>query len=82
MPSRGLAAVSAACAAITLIVVLAPFVPVGYRSRETHVFIDGTASVIVLLAAVLVAERFRRSALVGDLLLEGSRAATTFVCAG
>jgi signal transduction histidine kinase len=66
---RGLCAVVGAGAAITLLVIVAPFVHFGYRSAETHVFIDGTASVIALLGAVLLAHRFRRSGLLGDLLL-------------
>jgi signal transduction histidine kinase len=66
---RGLPAVVAAGAAITLLVIVAPFVHFGYRSAETHVFIDGAASVIALLGAVLLAHRFRRSGLLGDLLL-------------
>jgi signal transduction histidine kinase len=59
----------AAGAAITLLVSVAPFIHFGYRSRETHVFIDGAASVIALLSAVVLAQRFRRSGLLGDLLL-------------
>jgi signal transduction histidine kinase len=65
----GLPAVVASGAAITLLVIVAPFVHFGYRSAETHVFIDGAATVIALLGAVLLAHRLRRSGLVGDLLL-------------
>src|SRR3954452_4067870 len=65
----GLPTVVAIGAAITLLVSVAPFIHFGYRSAETHVFIDAVASVIALLGAVLLAERFRRSGLAGDLLL-------------
>jgi signal transduction histidine kinase len=61
--------VAAGAAASTLMVALAPFVHFAYRSSATHLFIDTAATVIALLAAVLLLQRYRRSALPRDLLL-------------
>jgi signal transduction histidine kinase len=66
---RLIAAVAAAATAITLLVGVAPFLHFAYRSAATHVFIDTAATVIALLVAILLAQRYRRSALAGDLLL-------------
>jgi signal transduction histidine kinase len=64
-----LGGIAAGAAGTTLLVVLAPFVHFAYRSSATHLFIDTAATVIALLAAVLLLQRYRRSALPRDLLL-------------
>jgi signal transduction histidine kinase len=66
---RLIAVVAAVAAAITLLISVAPFLHFAYRSAATHVFIDSAATVIALLVAILLAQRFRRSGLAGDLLL-------------
>jgi signal transduction histidine kinase len=66
---RAIAAVAAVAAATTLLVGVLPFVRFAYRSAATHVFIDTAATVIALLVAILLAQRYRRSALLADLLL-------------
>ena len=69
-PPWGLvAAVTAAGAALTLLVGVVPSIHFAYRSPATHVFIDTAATVIALLAAILLVQRYRRSALARDLLL-------------
>ena len=67
--ARPIAAVTAAAGAITLLVGGLPFVRFAYRSAATHVFIDTAATVIALLVSMLLVERYRRSALLRDLLL-------------
>jgi signal transduction histidine kinase len=67
--ARRIAIVAGAAAAITLLVSFAPFLHFAYRSSATHVFIDTAATVIALLAAILLVQRYRRSALLRDLLL-------------
>src|SRR3954452_1528776 len=64
-----IATVGVAAGAITLLVSVAPFLHFAYRSAATHVFIDTAATVIALLVAVLLAQRYRRSAQLRDLLL-------------
>ena len=66
---RRIATVGVAAGAITLLVSVAPFLHFAYRSAATHVFIDTAATVIALLVAILLAQRYRRSALLRDLLL-------------
>jgi signal transduction histidine kinase len=66
---RLIAVVAALAGAITLLVSVAPFLHFAYRSAATHVFIDTAATVIALLVAILLLQRYRRSALPGDLLL-------------
>jgi signal transduction histidine kinase len=61
--------VAGAGAAITLLVGVLPSVQFAYRSPAAHVFIDTAATVIALLVAILLAQRYRRSALARDLLL-------------
>jgi signal transduction histidine kinase len=64
-----LATVSAAGVAITLLVGVLPSIHFAYRSPAAHVFIDTAATVIALLVAILLAQRYRRSALARDLLI-------------
>jgi signal transduction histidine kinase len=64
-----LGAVAATAGAITLLVSVLPFVRFAYRSPEAHVAIDTAATVIALLGAFLLFQRFRRTAARGDLLL-------------
>jgi signal transduction histidine kinase len=66
---RPMLAVCGVGAAITLLVAVAPFLHVAYRSPAAHVAIDTAASVIAVLAAFLLLERFRQTALRRDLLL-------------
>jgi signal transduction histidine kinase len=69
---RLLAAGSVIAAAITLAVILAPFLRFAYRSPAAHVAIDSAASVIGLLAAYLLYDRLRRTGSRADLLLFGA----------
>ena len=46
-----------------------PFARFGCRSRAAHVAVDTAASIIALLGALLLFERFRHTALRRDLLL-------------
>jgi signal transduction histidine kinase len=62
-------AVGAAGIAITALVSVAPFVRFAYRSPSAHVAIDTAATITALLAAFLLYERYRQSALRRDLLL-------------
>jgi hypothetical protein len=62
-------AVGVAGLAITVLVSVAPFIRFGYRSPAAHVAIDTAATIIALLAAFLLLERFRQTALRRDLLL-------------
>jgi signal transduction histidine kinase len=67
-------AVGAAGIAITGLVSVAPFVRFGYRSPAAHVAIDTAATIVALLAAFLLFERFRQTALRRDLLLAAALA--------
>ena len=62
-------AVGAVGIAITALVSVAPFVRFAYRSPAAHVAIDTAATIIALLAAFLLFERFRQTGLRRDLLL-------------
>jgi signal transduction histidine kinase len=75
-------AVGAAGTAITALVSVAPFVRFAYRSPAAHVAIDTTATITALLAAFLLYERFRQTALRRDLLLATALAvmASTSLC--
>jgi signal transduction histidine kinase len=64
-----LLAVCAAGAAITLLVSVGPFARLAYRSPAAHVAIDTAATVISVLAAFLLFERLRQTALRADLVL-------------
>jgi signal transduction histidine kinase len=64
-----LGAVAATAGTITLLVSVLPFIRLAYRSPEAHVAIDTAATVIALLGAFLLFQRFRRTAARGDLLL-------------
>jgi signal transduction histidine kinase len=66
---RLIGGVAAVAGVVTLLVSVAPFLHFAYRSVATHVFIDTAATVIAMLVAVLLAQRFRRSAVASDLLL-------------
>jgi signal transduction histidine kinase len=67
--ARPMLAVGAVGIAITALVSVAPFVRFAYRSPAAHVAIDTAATIIALLAAFLLFERFRQTALRRDLLL-------------
>src|SRR5512132_93468 len=62
-------AVGAAGVGLTTLVSVAPFVRFAYRSPAAHVAIDTAATIVALLAAFLLFERFRQTALRRDLLL-------------
>jgi signal transduction histidine kinase len=62
-------AVGAAGIAITALVSVAPGVRFAYRSPSAHVAIDTAATIIALLAAFLLLERFRQTGMRRDLLL-------------
>jgi signal transduction histidine kinase len=62
-------AVGATGLASTALVSVAPFIRFGYRSPAAHVAIDTAATIIALLAAFLLLERFRQTTLRRDLLL-------------
>jgi signal transduction histidine kinase len=70
---RGLAtpmlAVGVAGIAITALVSVAPWVRLAYRSPAAHVAIDTAATIIALLGAFLLLERFRQTGTRRDLLL-------------
>ena len=59
-------------AAITIVVIVAPFLGFAYRSPAAHVAIDSAAAVIGLLAAYLLYDRLRRTGSRADLLLFGA----------
>ena len=65
-------AIALAAALVTLLVSVLPTVSFAYRSKPGHVAIETAATLIGLLAALLVAGRFRRSGEVADLLLTGA----------
>jgi signal transduction histidine kinase len=65
-------AVAFVAATATVLVSILPFVSFAYRSSPGHVAIETAASIIGLLAAVLVAGRFRRSGELADVLLTGA----------
>jgi signal transduction histidine kinase len=67
-------AVGVAGVAITVLVSVAPFVRFAYRSPAAHVALDTAAAIIALLAAFLLFERFRQTALRRDLLLAAALA--------
>lgn len=68
--ARRLALIAAGTAAVfTLAVSVAPSLRFAYRSESAHVALETAAGLIVGLAAYLVIQRFRRSALLSDLLL-------------
>jgi signal transduction histidine kinase len=69
---RTVFAIAVAAALMTLLVSLLPTVSFAYRSRPGHVAIETAATLIGLLAALLVAGRFRRSGELADLLLTGA----------
>ena len=71
-PRRVVAIASIAAAAATVFVTLAPWVSFAYRSPGTHVAIETAATLIALLASLLVFGRFVRTAQRGDLLLAGA----------
>jgi signal transduction histidine kinase len=67
-------AVAAAGVAITVLVSVAPFARFGYRSPAAHVAMDTAATIIALLGAFLLFERFRQTELRRDLLLAAALA--------
>jgi signal transduction histidine kinase len=67
--ARLIVTATAAAALLTAVVSAVPSVHFAYRSAATHVFIDTAATVIALLVAILLGQRFRRSILLRDLLL-------------
>jgi signal transduction histidine kinase len=67
-------AVGAAGVGLTALVSVAPFVRFAYRSPAAHVAIDTAATIVALLAAFLLFERFRQTALRRDLLLAAALA--------
>ena len=81
--ARGVVMVTAAVGtALTLLVSVLPFVDFAYRGEGTHVAIETAASIIALLAAIIVMGRFVRSHARSDLLLSGALlllAASNFV---
>jgi signal transduction histidine kinase len=64
-----IARLAVAAAAVTLVVGIAPFLHLAYRSPATHGFIDTAATVIAMLVTILLLARYRRSAELRDLLL-------------
>lgn len=74
MSSARRVVVITACGAATATVLVSvlPFVSFAYRSKPLHAAIETAASLIALLAALLVVGRFRRSAAFSDLLLAGA----------
>jgi signal transduction histidine kinase len=62
-------AVGAAGVALTALVSFAPGLRFAYRSASAHVAIDTAATIVALLAAFLLLERFRQTATRRDLLL-------------
>ena len=69
---RLVAAAGVIAAAITLAVIVAPFLRFAYRSPAAHVAIDSAATVVGLMAAYLLYDRLRRTGSRADLLLFGS----------
>src|SRR6266536_2174727 len=67
-----LLAVCAAGATITLLVSVGPFARLAYRSPPAHIALDTAATVISVLAAFLLFERLRQTALRADLMLAGA----------
>jgi signal transduction histidine kinase len=67
-------AVAAVGVAITALVMVAPFARFGYRSPAAHVAMDTAATIIAMLGAFLLFERFRQTELRRDLLLAAALA--------
>ena len=70
-PRRAVAVAIAAGAAVTLVSLL-PLTSVAYHSFALHVAIETAATLIALLAAVLILGRFMRAPTEAELLLAGS----------
>ncbi len=70
-PGRAVGAAAALGAAVTLVSLL-PVTSVAYRSPALHVAIETAAAFAALLAAALLAGRFVRKPLLGDLVLAGA----------
>ena len=71
-PGRAVAVAALAAAGVTVFVTVAPWVSFAYRSPGMHVAIETAATLIALLAALLVFGRFWRTAQRSDLLLAGA----------
>lgn len=69
LPRRLVLATAAAGAVTTVLVSVLPFIDFARRSSEGHVAIETAATIIGLLAALLVGGRFRRTGELPDLLL-------------
>ena len=65
-------AASCAAALVTLLVSVLPFTHLAYRSPGAHVAIETAASLIALLAAIIVMGRFGRSHQRSDLMLSAA----------
>ena len=70
-PGRAVALAAAFGVAVTLVSLLS-VTSVAYRSATLHVAIETAAAFAALLAAVLLAGRFARNPLLGDLVLAGA----------
>src|SRR5215207_10143043 len=70
-PVRAVTVAAAAGGAVTLVSLL-PVTSVAYRSPTLHVAIETAATLIALLAALLLMGRFMRAPVLPDLLLAGS----------
>ena len=68
-PTALAAVVLALCAALTIAVVVLPFVRFAYRAPALHVSLETANALIALLVAYLVYGRFRNSRRLQDLLL-------------
>jgi signal transduction histidine kinase len=70
-PARAVALAAVAGAAVTLVSLL-PLTDVAYRSPTLHVAIETAATLVALLAALLLMGRFLRAPVLPELLLAGS----------
>jgi signal transduction histidine kinase len=74
LPAPAVLAIGAACSALAVVVSVEGPTRFAYRNLAAHVAIHTAAVVIALLAAVLLYERFRQTALAHDLLLAAALA--------